>query len=120
MTGYRIAQVARLPRPKVYRELDKAIAAGSVRKETRGYRLVDAGIRAFLRPRVRLFWSGDFFARSVSKARREMSNRIRSSLDDSWLDLSKYGLLPPKIATRYAKEFDRPLEKGPSRKTGWR
>lgn len=119
MSGYRIAKVADLPRPKVYVELAKAIAAGSVRKGVRGYRLTDLGIRALLRPRVRLFWSGDWSAPSVSRARQERAAQFRD-FDDSWLNLSQYEPLSPNIAVKYAKEIERPQEKSPSRKTGWK
>lgn len=56
MTGYRVALVAELPREKVYPELRKAIAAGSVTKTKLGYSLVDPEIRQLLRSRVRVVW----------------------------------------------------------------
>jgi hypothetical protein len=54
MTGYRLAQVAELPREKVYPELRKALASGSVRKTVSGYSLVDVDLRQLLRERVRV------------------------------------------------------------------
>jgi hypothetical protein len=56
LTGYRLARIAGLPREKVYPELRKAIAAGSVVKAETGYSLVDADLRRLLRERIRVTW----------------------------------------------------------------
>lgn len=56
LSGYRVAEVAGLPRPKVYPELRKASEAGIVARSERGYSLVDPELRSLLRTRVRVTW----------------------------------------------------------------
>jgi hypothetical protein len=57
LSGYRVALVSALPREKVYPELRRAIAAGSVIKGEAGYSLVDPEIRELLRSRIRVVWN---------------------------------------------------------------
>jgi hypothetical protein len=60
LSGYRLALVADLPREKVYPELRKAIAAGSVAKTEFGYSLVDPDLRQLLRSRIRVVWNSNW------------------------------------------------------------
>jgi hypothetical protein len=116
LTGYRIAKIAGRPEIKVYEELRRATGVGTVEKTTDGFRLVDPDLRALLRKRIRLFWSEDWYADEFSRSARAETVK---KLDDSWFDPSRY-VADPKIARKFAKEFERPPEKGPSRKTGWK
>jgi hypothetical protein len=56
LSGYRIASVAGLPREKVYPELQRAIAVGSVEKTASGFVLIDTDMRSLLTKRVRVTW----------------------------------------------------------------
>jgi hypothetical protein len=116
LTGYRVAKIAGRPEIKVYEELRRAIGAGTVEKTVDGFRLVDPDLRALLRKRVRLYWSEDWYSGEVERAARADAAK---RLDSSWFDPSRY-VADPKIARRFAKEFERPPEKGPSRKTDFR
>jgi hypothetical protein len=116
MTGYRVAAVAGLPRPMVYPEIRKGISANVIVETARGYRFADADLRDLLRKRVRISWLEDTVVGEAARAVR--SARVARD-DDSWFDPSKY-TPNPRVAARYAKEFARPPEKGPSRKTSWR
>jgi hypothetical protein len=60
ISGYRVASAADLPREKVYPELRKAIAAGSVIKSAAGYSLTDPDLRQLLRSRVRVVWNSNW------------------------------------------------------------
>lgn len=56
LSGYRVAEVAGLPRAKVYPELSKAVVVGVVERGELGYSLVDPELRALLRARIRVTW----------------------------------------------------------------
>ena len=113
MTGYRVAAVADLPRQKVYPLLRRALDSGIVRRTEAGYVLIDGDIRDLLRRRVRIEWSED---RRLTESSRVEVARASAKEDFDWFDPRSY-VPNPEVATRYAKEFRRPPEKGPSRKT---
>jgi hypothetical protein len=56
LSGYRIAKVAGIPREKVYPELRRAVAVGSVAKSATGFFLIDPDVRELLRKRIRVTW----------------------------------------------------------------
>lgn len=113
MTGYRVAKVAELPPIKVYEQLARGVKVGIVRKTGRGYVLADTDLRTLLQKRVRLFWAVDWNLREPARA--EKSRQVAAE-DDSWFDRRNY-TPNPAVAARYAREFERPPEKGPSRKS---
>ena len=79
ITGYRLAQVAELRREKVYLELRKAIAAGSVVKGGAGYSLVDRDLRQLLRNRIPVTWDScwDRLGTPSGQAAEEELRQIR-------------------------------------------
>jgi hypothetical protein len=81
MTGYRVAQIAGLPREKVYPELRKAVALGTVQKDETGYVLVDGDLRTLLRKRVRVTfesaWDRPLSAGAVEAELRQIRTRTR-------------------------------------------
>ncbi len=62
LTAYRVGKVGGVPLPKVYREIERLAAAGLVERKGAGWVLVDPGIGALLRTRVRLSWAEDWSA----------------------------------------------------------
>ena len=107
LTGYRVSKITGLQPIKVYRELDRAANSGLVEKSTRGYRLVDTDLRALLQKRIRVSWSGSWFA--DAGARLERANKLRT-VPLGWFDAKRYRA-NASVALRYAKEFERPPEK---------
>jgi hypothetical protein len=116
LTGYRVAKITRLPEIKVYEVLRRATKVGTVRRMRRGFRLVDPDLRSLLQKRVRMFWSEDWYS---DETERSLRADVARDVDTSWFDPSRY-TPDPRVAQRLAKEFERPTEKGPSRKTGRR
>ena len=76
LTGYRVALVAGLPREKVYPELRRSIAAGSVVKGESGYSLVDREPRKLLRSRIRVVWS-KYWDRPYGSSAGSVSRELR-------------------------------------------
>jgi DNA-binding transcriptional ArsR family regulator len=115
MTAYRVAQLAGIPRTKVYEELRRLLKAGVVRerRNRRGsstWTLLDADMALYLRKKIRISWSGDL----ASSAPRRLAKERRTAvglLSNSWLDPSKY-TPNPVVAARYAQEIERPEGKG--------
>ncbi len=99
--------------PKVYREIARLANAGLVGRRGDGWMLLDDDIRGLLRRRVRISWFDDWIAGEGERARR--AGRIVAG-SGSWFDASRY-TPNPSVAVRYAEEFERPPEKGPSRKS---
>jgi hypothetical protein len=83
MTGYRVAQIAGLPREKVYPELRKAVALGTVEKGEAGYSLIDGDLRTLLRERVRVTfesaWDRPLSARAVEAELRQIRRQTRKT-----------------------------------------
>jgi hypothetical protein len=52
LTGYRVAEVAGLPRQNVYPELRRGMMIGMIEKVAEGFRLTDHDVRALLQKRV--------------------------------------------------------------------
>jgi len=113
LTAYRVGKMGEVSMPKVYREVARLAKAGLVTRRGSGWILLDSDIRNLLRRRVRFSWSEDWFADEADRARR--AARIAAE-PSSWFDSSRYAR-NPSVAERYAKEFERPAEKGPSRKS---
>jgi hypothetical protein len=106
MTGYRVAKVADLPRPKVYTEIRRAMKAGLVRfaQAGDGYVMADPDVRLLLRKRVRIRWLDDMTASRAVRgwdAGRELA-RIRA-------DPSRVPLYDPKnrIPASALREMER-------------
>jgi hypothetical protein len=110
LTGYRVAQLAGLPRIKVYEQLQRAERANWILRVADGYRMPEGELRTLLRQRIRVAWSSDLAASVDSRARQERAilNRRGST---SWFDLTKY-TPNPTVRAQYAKEFERPSGKG--------
>jgi DNA-binding transcriptional ArsR family regulator len=122
LTAYRIAALAGVNRIKVYTELASLARVGIVRERPGGpnrslWELLDEDVRRILQRRARVVWSDLWATGEPERARRsrEILDRPRTPID-----LSEFPV-DPKVAVevraRYAKEFERPPEKGPSRKT---
>jgi DNA-binding transcriptional ArsR family regulator len=114
MTAYRVAQLAGIPRTKVYAELRRLRGAGVVeaRRNRSGrstWVLLDHDMALYLRKKIRIAWSGDLAAAAVRRAGRERDVLARSGT--SWFDPSKY-TPNPVVAARYAREIERPEGKG--------
>lgn len=116
ITVYRVGKTGGIPLPKAYREVERLERAGVVRRAKKGVELIDPDLRDLFRKRVRILWSED--QRRLESARAARGAKVGAE-DDSWFEPSRY-TPNPKVAARYAREFRRPPEKGPSRKTGWR
>jgi len=113
MTVYRVGKTGGIPLPKAYREVERLEKAGVVRRAKSGVELVDPDVRDLLRKRVRITWSEDELSQESGRAARAVKVAAE---DDSWFNPARY-TPNPKVAARYAREFQRPPEKGPSRKT---
>jgi hypothetical protein len=113
MTAYRVAKVGGVPVQKAYEEFGRLCQSGLVAQREGGWVLVDNDVRLLLRKRVRVGWSEDRFSGETERERRADEVKARST---AWFDPSRYKP-NPAVAARYAKEFARPPEKGPSRKT---
>jgi hypothetical protein len=114
MTAYRIAQLAGIPRTKVYDELRRLQVAGAVeeRKSRKGrstWVLLDRDMALYLRKKIRISWSADLAAAAVRRAAKERDTLVR--IRTSWFDPSKY-TPNPVVAARYAQEIERPEGKG--------
>jgi DNA-binding transcriptional ArsR family regulator len=114
MTAYRVAQLAGIPRTKVYEELQRLRAAGAVeartnRKGRSTWVLLDQDMALYLRKKIRIAWSGDLAATAVRRATKERDALTR--IGTSWFDPSKY-TPNPSVAARYAPEIERPEGKG--------
>jgi DNA-binding transcriptional ArsR family regulator len=113
MTAYRVAQLAGIPRTKVYEELRRLRDAGVLqerrtRRGTSTWSLLDADMGLYLRKKIRIAWSADLAKAASSRAARErtlLTGRRR------WFDPSKY-VANPAVAARYAREIERPEGKG--------
>jgi|SRR5208282_875702 len=112
MTAYRVGKVGEVSMPKVYREIYRLSEVGLVGRRGDGWILLDDDVGGLLRRRVRISWSEDWFAGEGGRARR--AERVAAG-SDGWFDISRY-TPNPSVAVRYAKEFQRPPEKGRSRK----
>jgi len=113
LTGYRVAKIAGVQPIKAYAELRRLRAAGLVREAPPGWELSDPEVRRLVGSRVRIAWSEDWEAGTRKRARRAEQIVAESS---PWFDASRY-IPNPVVAARYAKEIERPPEKGPSRKS---
>jgi DNA-binding transcriptional ArsR family regulator len=114
MTAYRVAQLAGIPRTKVYAELRRLQEAGAVEaRRSRSGRstwvLLDRDMALYLRKKIRIAWSGDLAAAAARRAGRGRDAIARTGT--SWFDPSKY-TRDPVVAARYAREIERPEGKG--------
>ncbi|MGA7860635.1 MAG: hypothetical protein WCB19_02105 [Thermoplasmata archaeon] len=112
-TGYRVAKIAGVQPIKAYAELRRLRAAGFVRKAPSGWALSDPEVRRLVGSRVRIVWSEDWEAGEGKRA--QLAENVVAELGP-WFDASRY-TPNPSVAARYAKEIERPPEKGPSRKS---
>jgi Sugar-specific transcriptional regulator TrmB len=117
LTGYRIAQVASLPRPKVYAVLRQLYKAGFVQNAKGGVRLTDPDLRSLLQKRLRLRWSEEWDSaregwseenpRLLSAGLADIRTRIRRDPDF----LRPRGWKPPPSARKIERELRRPASK---------
>ncbi len=73
LTAYRIAKIARIEPPNVYRELSRLSKQGEVKRSadpSEGWVLTDSDLRRMMQRRLRITWSEDFVAGSAGRARR--------------------------------------------------
>jgi len=112
-TGYRVAKISGVQPIKVYSELRRLRDAGFVREVPSGWELSDPQVRRLVGDRVRIVWSEDWETGETERGRRAEKVVTESR---PWFDTSRYAP-NPAVAARYAKEIERPPEKGPSRKT---
>lgn len=117
LTGYRVAAVAGLPRPKVYAELRRAKRVGLTRELAAGVVLVDADVRALLRKRVRVRWDEEW---DRARAGWSRENRrilvktlwtIRDRVREDPAFLRPRGWRPPAGSARWQEELRRPRGK---------
>lgn len=108
LTGYRIAKIASLPRVKVYPEIRKGVEAGILVKDRRGYRMVDADVRALLRKRVRIRWDQEW-----DRARRGWATSTTVELERIQRSLKGVRLYDPqnRVPSAAIKEIERDPEK---------
>jgi len=111
-TAYRVAQVAGVEAPNVYRELKRLLQVGEVRRAGLGgvgWEVVDPDIRAALRRRCRISWSTDMLLDREGKQVRG-AEVIRQNAADP-LDLSKFtaGRRPTRAEIRRRVAKDRVL-----------
>jgi hypothetical protein len=117
-TAYRVAQVAGVEPPNVYRELKRLLQVGEVRRagpKGVGWEVVDPDIRAALRRRCRISWSADILLDSPARKARA-AEVIRQNAADP-LDLSKFsrGRRPTRAEVRRRAEKDQVLLREGSR-----
>lgn len=105
LTAYRVATMVGMKPPNVYRELKRLLQYKEVEKartpENRdGWIVVDPDLRALLRRRMRIVWSGDL-TRGGEERERRASVAIRRSVGKP-LDLSKFkpGRIPSPAEIR--------------------
>ncbi len=117
LTGYRVALVANLPRPKVYAELRKGIQSGLVERVSGGFRLVDPDLRALLRKRVRIRWDAEW-DRSRRGWNEETAGLLRAGLAEVRARIQQNpgylrppGWKPPPEARSWQSELDRSPQK---------
>jgi hypothetical protein len=106
LTGYRVAAMTGVPRPKVYPILRRAVAAGLVRETRTGFRLIDPDVRTLLRKRIRIYWLDDLLA---EHERREPEVREVTA----WLRRTKRARVrgPPGWQPRNPRLYRRDPEK---------
>lgn len=111
LTAYRIAEVAELPRTKVYEELARLKSTGWVVGVTGAagqtlWRLTDPDVRSLLRRRMRIYFASDLVReaslRSID-ARKVIARSRRMGLPA--------GVLQPGFTPRNAKDYRRPPQK---------
>ncbi len=117
LTGYRVAVVANLPRPKVYVELRKGIEAGLLERVSGGFRLSDPDLRTLLRKRVRIRWDAEW-DRSRKRWNEETAELLRAGLEEVRGRIRQNpdylrppGWKSPPEASRWQKELERPPQK---------
>ncbi len=111
-TAYRVAQVAGVEAPNVYRELKRLLQVGEVRRAGPGgigWEVVDPHIRAALRRRCRVSWAADILGDRRAKKARAAEIIRRNAADP--LKLSKFtsGRRPGRAEIRRRTEKDRVL-----------
>ncbi|HZY91541.1 MAG TPA: hypothetical protein VFG07_02020 [Thermoplasmata archaeon] len=114
LTAYRVAAIAGMNPPNVYRELKRLVRYNEVARSPTpqgalGWTLIDANVRALLRRRLRIVWSEDLFRGAAERGRRATLAARRSSRVP--LDLSEFGpgRPPSAAAVRRRVEKDRVL-----------
>jgi hypothetical protein len=117
LTGYRIAEVAGLPRPKVYQVLRQLINAGFVESLVGGVRLTDPDLRSMLQKRLRLRWSEEW---DVARAgwSEKTPELLASGLEDIRTRMRRdpgflrpRGWKPPASSRGINRELRRPASK---------
>jgi hypothetical protein len=117
MTGYRVAKVSGVPEPKVYPELRRALRAGIVRKEGKGFRLIDEDLRFLLQKRVRLYWDVDWdqaragWSRETPKLLKQGMLAIRQRIQEDPFYLRPKGWVAPPSA----RDLDQQLLRSPEK-----
>lgn len=114
LSAYRIAQLAQLPRTKVYLELRRLARAGEVEESptprgTSVWSLKDPDLARLLRRRVRVGWSED-----LKLASPQIAARTKSAIEAYRRNPIDPALLRVPSRPRNRKEFDRLAEKDAS------
>ena len=120
LTAYRVAAIVGMKPPNIYRELKRLVRFNEVARSAtpqgaRGWKLVDADVRALLRRRIRIVWSEDLL-RGASERGRTATVAVRRSSRVP-LDLSKFqpGRPPSAAAARRRLDKDRVLQRAGAR-----
>jgi DNA-binding transcriptional ArsR family regulator len=111
LTAYRIAAITGVQRTKVYTELRRLSQAGIVRElvteEGRSaWELIDPDIRALLRRRVRIVWSGD-----LQRDAPALAGRTRALMAAGRRNPIDPRILKRKLTLRNPEDFVRPPDK---------
>jgi len=107
MTAYRVGKTGDVPLPKAYQEIARLAGKGLLVRKGSGWVLLDNDMRTLLQRRVRIAWVDDW---SVGKSERAGRVKELAAGTRTWFDGSRYKP-NPAIASRFAKEFERPPEK---------
>ena len=111
LSAYRIAQVAEVPRTKIYDELARLEASGWVMKAAGPtgqtlWQITDPDLRRLIRRRMRIYSAGDLVLEAPMRsiiARKAMARSKRRG--------PPAALFQPEFRPRNAKDYDRPPEK---------
>ena len=113
-TAYRVARVAGVAAPNVYRELKRLLQVGEVRRagpSRAGWELVDPDIGAALRRRCQVSWSADLLLDLQGRGARAAEVILQNAADP--LDLSKFtpGRRPTRAEVRRRAEKNQALSR---------
>lgn len=118
LTAYRIAQVAGIQPPNVYREIKRLSGLSELRKNalpTEGWELVDSQLRRFVQQKVRVYWSEDFALGAASRAAR--ARQLRKAMSNVPLEsrFVQQGRRPTASQIRNRRQKDAVLKRGGGR-----